>query len=124
MRNKIKQFLTGVALLTATSSANAWTANDTAWETAYFATHLADWGQTLDISTQCASGAFSETNKVLGSCPTQQKVNAYFLATALLHYGAAQMLPSTYRRMFQAGTIAMEIGFISNNAKIGLNVKF
>lgn len=124
MRNKIGQILAGIALLAASTTAQAWTERDTAWETAYFATHLADWGQTLDISTQCASGAFSETNMLLGSCPSQQKVNAYFLATALLHYGAAQMLPSPYRRMFQAGTIAMEVGFVSNNAKIGLNVKF
>lgn len=124
MRNKIFKMVAGIALLSAASGANAWTEKDTAWETAYFLAHLADWGQTLDIATQCESGAYTETNKVLGTCPSAQKVNAYFLGTALLHYGVAQMLPGNYRRMFQAGTLAMEVGFVSNNAKIGLNVKF
>ena len=110
--------------MTIASSAFAWTKQDSAFEMAYLATHVADWGQTLDISSQCASGAYSETNVVMGSCPSAQKVNAYFLGTALLHAGVAHMLPKKYRRAFQTSTIAMEIGFITNNAKIGLNVKF
>jgi len=105
-------------------SANAWSKKDTYWETAYLATHLTDWGQTLDISSQCQSGAYYETNVVLGKCPSAQSVNAYFLGTALLHYGVAHMLPRKYRRMFQAGTIGMQLSYITNNASIGLNVKF
>ena len=104
--------------------ANAWSKKDTYWEAAYLTTHLADWGQTLDISSQCSSGAYYETNPVMGKCPSAQTVNAYFVATALLHYGAAHMLPPKYRRMFQAGTIGMELSYIANNASIGLNVSF
>ena len=124
MHRKLAIHAIGLTLLTAASGAQAWTDKDTAWEVAYLTAHIADWGQTLDISAQCSTGAYSETNKILGSCPSGQKVNAYFLGTALLHYGVAQMLPGNYRRMFQAGTLAMEIGFVSNNTKIGLNVKF
>jgi len=113
-----------ISFSTVGSAANAWTKKDTYWEAAYFATHIADWGQTLDISSQCQSGTYYETNPVMGKCPSAQTVNAYFIGTALLHYGAAHMLPRKYRRMFQAGTIGMELSYITNNASIGLNVKF
>ena len=106
------------------TNAHAWSKKDTYWEAAYLATHLADWGQTLDIASQCQSGAFYETNPVMGKCPTAQKVSAYFIGTALLHYGVAKALPQKYRRWFQAGTMTMELSYITNNASIGLNVKF
>jgi len=113
-----------LSLFLASTSANAWSKKDTYWEAAYLTTHLADWGQTLDIARQCESGTYYETNPVMGKCPSAQTVNAYFLATALLHYGAAHMLPPKYRRMFQIGTIGMELSYIANNASIGLNVNF
>ena len=116
-----------VALLVcglACSNAQAWSKHDTYWEAAYLATHLADWGQTLDIASQCQSGNFYETNPVMGKCPSAQKVSAYFVGTALLHYGVAKMLPRKYRRIFQTGTMTMELSYITNNASIGLNVKF
>ena len=105
-------------------AANAWSKKDTYWEVAYLTTHLADWGQTLDIASKCSSGEYYETNPVMGKCPSAQTVNAYFVGTALLHYGVAHMLKPKYRRMFQAGTIGMELSYIANNASIGLNVNF
>lgn len=113
-----------LVILFVSSSANAWSKKDTYWELAYLTTHVTDWGQTLDISSQCRSGNYYETNPVMGTCPSAQTVNAYFLGTALLHYGVAQMLPRKYRRMFQAGTMGMQLSYITNNASIGLNVKF
>lgn len=113
-----------LVLMSVCSSASAWSKKDTYWETAYFVTHLADWGQTLDIASQCQGGAYYETNPIMGKCPSAQTVNAYFIGTGLLHYGVAHMLPKKYRRMFQAGTIGMELSYISSNASIGLNVKF
>jgi len=111
-------------MLFVSTSANAWSKKDTYWQTAYLVTHIADWGQTLDISSQCETGNYYETNVVMGRCPNSQTVNTYFLATALLHYSVAHSLPPKYRRMFQAATIGMELSYISSNASIGLNVKF
>jgi len=111
-------------LIAACGSANAWSKKDTYWEIAYLATHVTDWGQTRDIASQCQSGTYYETNPVMGRCPSGQTVNAYFLGTALLHYGVAHMLPRKYRRMFQAGTMGMQLSYITNNASIGLNIKF
>ena len=102
----------------------AWSKKDTYWQAAYLVTHIADWGQTLDISRQCETGNYYETNVIMGRCPNAQTVNTYFIATALLHYGVAHSLPPKYRRMFQMGTIGMELSYISSNASIGLNIKF
>jgi len=113
-----------LGFMVVSSAANAWSKKDTYWETAYLVTHIADWGQTRDIASQCESGRYYETNPIMGKCPSSQTVNAYFIGTALMHYGVAHMLPRKYRRMFQAGTIGMELSYITNNASIGLNVKF
>lgn len=105
-------------------SANRWTMQDTLWEAAYLMTHVADWGQTRDISAQCGSGGYYEVNPVIGRCPSMSRVNLYFLSTALLHAGTATLLPKKYRRFFQTSTMVMEIGYITNNYNIGLKVNF
>lgn len=107
------------------SKVNAeWDWSDTAVESMYFAAHITDWGQTRDIARQCGEGLYAETNPIIGRCPSIGRVNTYFFATALLHAGIATILPKKYRRMFQVGTLGMQIGYISNNANIGLKVSF
>ncbi|HFE37957.1 MAG TPA: hypothetical protein ENK06_06005 [Gammaproteobacteria bacterium] len=124
MTKRAAYLLVILSLFCASSAANAWSKKDTYWQSAYFLTHLADWGQTLDIANQCSSGSYYETNPVMGKCPSAQTVNAYFAATALIHYGVAHMLPPKYRRMFQIGTMGMQLSYIANNASIGLNLNF
>ncbi|MDH5377389.1 MAG: hypothetical protein OEX00_03600 [Gammaproteobacteria bacterium] len=114
------------SLLLVLSSANvwAWTEKDTWWETAYMSAHIADWGQTRDIAAQCDAGPYYETNPVLGRCPSTSRVNSYFLGTALLHVGVSHILPGKVRRIFQVGTLGMQLNFVSSNAQIGLKVNF
>lgn len=120
-----KMIIALLAVLASTSAqASTWTSEDTAWELAYLASHVADWGQTRDISAQCQTGAYYETNPVMGKCPTSNLVNTYFLGTALAHLAVAHMLPTKYRRTFQSTTFAMQMGFVTNNANIGLSIKF
>lgn len=103
---------------------NAWTGWDSTMEVTYFLTHLADWGQTLDMASRCSTGSHYEANPILGTCPSGQKVNAYFLGTALLHAGVAYMLPKKYRRLFQSATIATQLGVVANNTSVGVKIKF
>jgi len=124
MKQKTKIVLLSLLLAFSAPSAHAWTDKDTFWETLYLSAHVADWGQTRDIAAQCSEGYYYETNPVLGKCPTAQWVNTYFLGTALLHASVAQMLPSKYRRLFQVGTLGMELNYINSNASIGLRVNF
>jgi len=104
--------------------ANAWSDKDTMWQMAYLSSHIADWGQTRDIASQCNAGLYYETNPILGRCPNTQWVNRYFIATALLHVGVANILPGKYRRLFQAGTMLMELNYVNSNANIGLKNSF
>lgn len=103
---------------------SGWDLSDTAWESAYLLSHIADWGQTRDIASQCGSGNYKEMNPVLGSCPSMSRVNTYFISTALLHAGVSAMLPRKYRRFFQTSTMIMEIGYVTNNYNIGLKFNF
>lgn len=124
MCKSFRVFLLAIALHACAGSAYAWNHEDTLWESTYLMAHIADWGQTRDIAVQCDSGAYYETNPIIGKCPTVNWVNNYFIATALAHVGIATMLPKKYRRLFQMGTLAMEVGYISNNARIGLRANF
>jgi hypothetical protein len=113
-----------ILLLIISFNANAWDKTDTAIEAAYTAVHIIDWGQTLDIASKCNTTGHYETNPILGRCPSNNKVNLYFASTLILHYAAAYVLPVKYRRMFQSGTIGMELSYTVSNANIGLNVNF
>ncbi|MDH4274172.1 MAG: hypothetical protein OEW08_03950 [Gammaproteobacteria bacterium] len=106
------------------TQALAWNNSDSAFESAYLLTHVADWGQTRDIAARCNGGRYYETNLIMGTCPSIATVNTYFISTAILHISASYLLPTPYRRIFQAGTIGMQIGYINNNANIGLNLRF
>lgn len=124
MRKLILSSLIFGSLLGVSTSSWAWTNKDSLWQSAYLVLHAADWGQTRDIAAQCKRGEYFETNPLIGKCPSVHWVNTYFLGTALLHTGIARVLPQKYRRAFQAGTIGMQMGFVTNNSRIGLTVKF
>jgi hypothetical protein len=112
-------------LMSFVAPAHAWSDEDTAWESAYLATHLVDWGQTRDIANKCDSDTdVYEKNPLLGSCPSTMEVNLYFIGTALLHTSASRMLPVKYRRMFQMGTLGLQLNSVNNNKRIGLKVSF
>jgi hypothetical protein len=108
---------------------------DIALEATYMAFHIADWGQTRDLSTRhCDSppynniqnclGGFFEGNPIIGAKPTTEEVDRYMLSTAILHAGIVKSLPSKYREKFQMLTIGIEAGFVHYNAKMGLKVNF
>jgi len=121
----IQRLCAGLLGLLAISPAQAWTSDDTLWQSAYLTAHVADWGQTRDIAAHCDStGKYYEVNPILGSCPSTGAVNTYFLSTAILHTGAAYMMPRKYRRMFQVGTLGMQMNFVNSNKQIGLKFNF
>jgi hypothetical protein len=97
--------------------------------------HIADWGQTRDISMRhCDSpqyrgaykcyGGYSDINPFIGDKPSMDEVDRYMLSTAILHAGITKSLPRKYREKFQLVTIGIEAGFVHHNAKLGLKVRF
>lgn len=113
-------------LLSSPALAGEWTKADTYREVTYLALHVADWGQTLEIADHPEK--WHEYNPVLGSHPSRGDVNAYFIATGLLHpvisYGLRKYAPDGWVQAWQYVTIGIEIGAVANNASIGIGFGF
>lgn len=103
--------------------ASDWTTEDTWWQAAYLALHVADWGQTRDIVKREGEGYY-ETNPILGRHPSLKRVDTYFTVTALAHTAISYALPAAWRRGWQHVTIGVEAGYVSYNYSIGLNINF
>ena len=102
--------------------ADEWTSADTKHELVYLVLHSTDWMQTRYISKN--PSYLYEQNNILGKHPSIAKVNNYFAATALMHFGVAYLLPREYRRSFQYITMGVEIGAITHNYQIGIKLNF
>jgi len=113
-------------LLSCPAFAGEWTKADTAREVAYLALHVADWGQTLEIADHPEK--WHENNPVLGDHPSRGQVNAYFIATGLLHpvvsYGLRKYTPDGWVQAWQYVTIGIEVGATANNLKLGIGFGF
>jgi hypothetical protein len=100
----------------------AWTQEDTKYQTAFIATALVDWGQTLYIASN--PDEYKESNVLLGDHPSRDKVNMYFPCAIVLHTAVAVALPKDYRRVWQLIWIGIETGMIVHNTSIGIKVDF
>lgn len=109
--------------------ASDWTKDDTGWQVAYLALHVADWGQTRNIvhraDTGCAGDPTCiERNPFIGRNPSIRRVDTYFAFTALTHTAISYALPPDWRRGWQMITIGMEAGVVGYNYSIGLKMDF
>lgn len=64
------------------------------------------------------------TNPILGERPSQAAVNRYFAGTLLLHWGIVAILPPSYRKPFQDGTIALQAIVVQRNYQLGVSARF
>ena len=84
--------------------------------------HAVDLAQTLEISRSCREGGgYHETNPLLGRCPSQGRVLAYFAGTA------AALALAHYRYESHNTTkawLAVELLAMGNNYRIGLRGRF
>ena len=88
----------------------------------YLGVHVIDWGQTRYIAKHPEE--HRELNLILGSHPSTEEVDAYFLSTALLHTGITKSLPDKYRKYWQMFTIGVEVGVVERNVRLGVGVAF
>ncbi len=109
-------FLLGASEL----KAQEWTQENTSWEYAYFATHLIDWGQTLEISR---NQKYYELNPILGRYPTEQQVNQYFILSGIAHHLIARWL-GKHRLTYQHVTFYINFANVTRNAQMGINIIF
>ena len=88
----------------------------------YLGVHAIDWSQTRYIAKH--PDEHSELNPILGSHPSTDEVDVYFLSTALLHTGITKSLPDKYRKYWQMFTIGVEVGVVERNMRLGIKVDF
>ena len=102
-------------------AADEWTTADKSLAAGVITAYALDWAQTRDISNH---HDLRETNPLLGEHPGYAKINNYFVATGLVTLGIAHILPSKYRKIFLTSVVVVEVGFIANNAHLGLKMRF
>jgi hypothetical protein len=94
-------------------------------EMAYQSLHAIDTLQTLDIRR----AGKVETNPILGPAPSDRAVIGYMAAEAALHLIVSDQLarhdaPAWVRAAWHVTSVSMASNTISNNARIGLKVRF
>ena len=102
--------------------ADEWTAEQRYMGAALAAVTVVDWAQTRYIAD--SAGRFYETNPVIGKAPSMRRVDTYFAASMLLGAAVLDGLPTEYRDMALKAGLVLEVLVVSNNARIGVGVKF
>ena len=114
-------FFAVLALPSDCKAADAWSTTDKALATAFVAGSIADWRQTRDIANH---PDIHEVNPFLGDHPSNSRIDTFFVASRLITLGAAHFLPGKYRTPFLTGAVAIQVGYVANNAHLGLKVGF
>lgn len=94
---------------------------DLALESAFIAALYVDYRQTRTIAADTGHDPFHENNPILGSHPSPNKINGYFIAGALAHAAITYTIPKgEYRTGFQLVTLGFELGATVQNFRIGV----
>jgi len=122
----IRYLIIAILLLaTVPASADDWRREDTYREAAYLGLLAVDWGQTLDVASQCDEpGGITEGNPLLSECPSRGEVHQAIIVSAIGHYAISRALPLRYRKWWQRITVAGEATAVAHNFSIGLTIKF
>lgn len=99
-----------------------WTHTDTVLQIAYYTLHAADWLQTRYIAKH--PDRYYECNPIIGKHPGVGKVNTYFAVSAGINTVIPYLLPRPYRTIWQGGIIAVEVGCVASNARVGIKLQF
>jgi hypothetical protein len=112
-----------VALMLGAGRAEAldpWTAENVSLEAAFAAAVMVDWRQTH----WALDNGHHEMNPLLGAHPTDQRLGASIMGAVAAHAAVSAVLPARWRRLWQAVTLAGEIGAVGWNAHVGTRVTF
>ena len=106
----------------AAATAGEWTEDQKRMGAALAAVSVVDWAQTRYIAD--SGGKFYETNPLIGKYPSMRRVDTYFAASLLLGAIVLDALPTEYRDTALKAGLVLEVLVVSNNARIGVGVKF
>jgi hypothetical protein len=81
-----------------------------------------DWRQTKEIASR--PDLHREKNQLLGSHPSNNDVDAYFAAAAVITLAVAHFLPSSWRKVWLGSITAGEIYTIGHNSGSGISIRW
>ncbi len=122
MKRNIVIWILIILIIPSLSIASNWSKEDTYWEAACLSVITVDWMQTHHMAEKdfyVNGKQLREINPILGSQPTQKDVDLYFVSALAVHATAAFLLPKKWRRIFQGGTVGLELFIIGNNYRLG-----
>lgn len=103
------------------SARDPWTRRDTLWELAYVAAVAMDVSQ----SRQIEDGGRFERNPFLPRHPSAAAITNLGILNVAAHAGISWLLPSPWRRRWQAVTVAVEVFVVADNhIRAGVRVNF
>jgi hypothetical protein len=109
------------------SAANAgwqdWSTEQQRWYIASNVMLLADWSTTRNLSRRYNEG-YREMNPILGSRPTTQQVDLYFVTYLAAHYFLTDYLQGRNREIYLYTVTGVEAAAVANNLNIGLRLRF
>lgn len=101
---------------------DAWSEDQLRMGAALAAVTVVDWAQTRYIADN--PDRFHETNPIMGRHPSIGRVDRYFATSILVGAVVLDALPSEYRDYAIKAGLVLEVLVVSNNARIGVGVKF
>lgn len=101
---------------------DAWSEDQLRMGAALAAATVVDWAQTRYIADN--PDRFHETNPIMGRHPSIGRVDRYFATSVLVGAVVLDALPSEYRDYALKAGLVLEVLVVSNNARIGVGVKF
>ena len=118
--------LLGIILVLLSLNAHAetreWTSEEKLWGATTGVLLLGDWATTNNM-TRRYNENYHENNQLLGTHPTANTVNLYFLAVTPAIFLAADYF-GDYRKEILQATSALELIMVGNNLRIGLRFQF
>jgi hypothetical protein len=100
-----------------------WTSEQRQWYIASNVLLLADWSTTRDMTRRYDEG-YRELNPILGSRPSTDKLDLYFITYLIGHYFLTDYLQGRNREIYLYTITGVEGAAVANNLNIGLRLRF
>lgn len=133
------KYILALLLIPSLCFGDEWTKPDTVRELSYDVLLAVDWSQTRGFlgipkpdcqrydylcNKDAAEYQPHELNPLVGKRPSQNRLTAFVLGSAIGHYLISEALPTDWRHGWQYVTIGAELGAVAHNYSLGYHAQF